>query len=74
MPRPRGSPLARPPRAVPRVVYRPVAAPRAVPRDEARDPVAYLEAGLEVVVGGFSTNVVSVVLRKNRLARVRDQP
>jgi hypothetical protein len=63
IPRPRGNPLPRAPRVVPRVVYRPVAAPRPIPREDARDPVADLEAGFEVVLGGFSTNVVSVVLR-----------
>lgn len=69
MPLPRGSPLARPPRAVPRVVYRLVAAPRAVPRDSPRDPAVYLDVGFETVLGGFSTNVVSVVLHRNISAR-----
>lgn len=73
VPLPRGSALGRAPRAAPRVVYRLVAAPRAVPRDDTREPAAYLDVGLEevvVVLGGFSTKVVSVVLRrKNPLAQ-----
>lgn len=51
---------------MPRVVYRLVAAPRAVPRDDAREPAAYLDVGLEevvVVLEGFSTKVVSVVIK-----------
>ena len=64
VPLPRGSALARPPRAVPRVVYRLLTVPRAVPRDVPLKPAAYLDVGLEeeVVLGGFSTKVVSVVL------------
>jgi hypothetical protein len=51
---------------VPLVVYRLLAVPLAVPRDDTREPAVYLDVGLEeeavVVLGGLSTNVVSVVL------------
>lgn len=64
MPLPRGSALGR---ALPLVAYRPVVPRVEVPRVVPRDAPEYLGVGFDdTVLGGCSTNDVSVVLFDNQ--------
>lgn len=79
MPLPRGSALGRDPRLEPLVAYRPVVEPRVplvaplvvplvVPLVDPREEAGILGVGLEeIMLGGFSTNEVSVVLRSKNV-------